>query len=93
VVSPQTDNVFGILAAQIQHVLDTARDVRAAIYQVTEKDQFVGRFITRQHFEQTVKLRAASVYVANDESFHDGKTPSPCRRGLGRGLDAQEKNL
>ncbi len=70
VISAQTNNVFGIFAAQIQHVLDTARNVPAAINQVTEKDQLVGRLVARQHFEQAVKLRAASVDVADDESFH-----------------------
>ena len=51
-------------------MLDTARHVRAAIDQVAEKDQLVRRLIARQHAEQVVKLRAAAVYVANDESFH-----------------------
>ena len=69
-ISAQAEHLLGIRSAQIEHVLDTARHVRAAIDQVAEKDQLVHGLVARQHAEQVVKLRAAPVYVANDEGFH-----------------------
>jgi len=70
VISAQAERALGIRGAQIEHVLDTARHVRAAIDQVAEKDQLVSGLVAREHVEQVEQLRAAAVYVANDEGFH-----------------------
>src|SRR6185503_2677367 len=78
-ISAQTDNSLRILVAHPQDVFDTARRIGAAIDQVAKKNERVCFRISRQHIEQVEELRAPSVDVTNNESFHSVWFPGSTR--------------
>src|SRR5688500_15869095 len=82
VISTQADHTLRILTTEFLHVLDTARRIRAAIDQIAEKNERVCFRISRQHIEQVEELRAPSVDVTNDESFHSVWFPGSPPRSL-----------
>lgn len=51
-------------------MLDAARDVRAAIDKVAEKDERVSCCIAWKKVEQRAKLRATAMNITNDKCFH-----------------------
>src|ERR1043166_3155148 len=70
VIPTQTDDSLRILANHLDDVVHAARRISAAIDQVAEKHQRICLRISRQHIEQVEELRATTMYVANDKSFH-----------------------
>src|SRR5437867_3248268 len=74
VIAAQANHSLRILLTEVDYLSDTARHIRSAIDQIAEEDQLIDGFITRQDLQQTVKLCAASVNVADDEGFHIGIT-------------------
>src|SRR6266481_932268 len=88
VVTAQANYFLRIFLTEIQHELDTAGNIRAAIDQIAQKDQRVRERIARQHVEQTVKLGAAAMDVANDEGFHRSNSLSLWERVRERVLAA-----
>src|ERR1043165_7018508 len=70
VIPTQADDSLRLLANHLDDVVHAARRISAASDQVAEKHQRICLRISRQHIEQVEELRATTMYVANDKSFH-----------------------
>jgi hypothetical protein len=70
VITTETNHPLRILAAKLKNVLDATGNVRSTVNQISEKDQLVSGFITRQQPDKAMELRAAAVNVANNKGFH-----------------------
>src|SRR2546425_2996941 len=69
-IAAQTNNFFGILTTKLDHLIDTARRIEAAVNQIAKKYQGIGGLVSWQHFQQIGELRATTVNVSDNKGFH-----------------------
>src|SRR5205823_299733 len=80
VISAQANNAFGIVTAELPNMFDASRHISAAIDQIAKKNELVSGGVSRQEIQQRLKLSAAAVNVAYDESFHLDRVRSSALR-------------
>jgi hypothetical protein len=68
--------------AELRHKFDAPGHVSAAVNQVAQENQGIGRLFARQHRQQTLKLRATAMNVSDNKSFHAVSRPAICRNNL-----------
>src|SRR6185369_4516717 len=91
VISTQADNSFRILAAEFENVRNATGRIGATVDQVAQKNERVVFRISRQHVEEVEELRAAAMYVANDECFHSDWSPGCSRLLLMRFINSTKR--
>ena len=69
-IAPETNHSLRIAVDALQNIRNAPWCIGTAVNQITEKNQHVNVFVSRDHIHQISELGATTVDITDDEGFH-----------------------